>query len=95
MRLLDRALESTTTANYPATTADLVAAHGDTDLELPNGTETVGDVLRRLPAQTYSDKQEMRTALYGALSTKGVGRVGYSDRNPVQPGEDGPDQVSL
>ncbi len=81
--------------SYPATTDDLIDAYGDVELELPNGTESLGDVLERLTTETYEDAEQARLAVYSAVSTKGIGRVGYSDRDPVSIGEDGPDQVSF
>ena len=81
--------------SYPATTDDLIDAYGDVELELPNGTETLGDVLQRLTPETYEDAEQARLAVYSAVSTKGIGRVGYSDRDPVSISEDGPEQVSF
>ena len=95
MRLLERATTPMDRHDYPATTADLVEAYGDVELELPNGTESLGEVLERLTPETYEDAGQARLALYSAISTKGVGRVGYSDRDPVSIGEDGPEQLSL
>lgn len=95
MRLLDSATDPVGRHSYPATTEELADAHGDVVLQLPNGTETLGDVLARLTSETYEDAEQARLALYSALSTKAIGREGYSDRDPTCPGEDGPDQVSF
>ncbi|MFB6075300.1 MAG: DUF2795 domain-containing protein [Haloarculaceae archaeon] len=95
MRLFDTATEAFRTHSYPATTGDLIEAYGDRELALPNGTETVGEVLGRLTPETYESAEDARLAMYSAVSAKGVGRVGYSDRDPVAPGEDGPDPLSL
>lgn len=92
---MDGATEAMATHTYPATTADLIDAYGDVELELPNGTESLGDVLERLTPETYESAEQARLAVYSAVSTKAVGRVGYSDRDPVSMGEDGPDEVSF
>lgn len=81
---------------YPATTGELIAAHGDRPIELPNGSETVGDALDRIGRETYESPEEFRLTLQSALSSKAVGRVGYSDRDPMPPGSvDGPPQLSF
>ena len=95
MRLFDTADEMFTTQSYPATTTDLIDAHGHLTLDLPNGTETVADVMGRLTEETYETADEARLAAYSAISQKGIGRKGYSDRDPICMGEDGPEQVSF
>jgi len=95
MRLFDDADEMFTTQSYPATTADLIESHGHLTLELPNGSETIADVLGRLTEETYETEDEARLAAYSAVSQKGIGRKGYSDRDPIAMGEDGPDEVSF
>ncbi|AFZ72680.1 DUF5789 family protein [Natronobacterium gregoryi] len=71
---------------YPATTDELIAEHGDRVLELPNGSEAVGDVLARLESETFETPEDARFAIYAAVSDKAVGRVGYSDRDPTPVG---------
>lgn len=95
MRLLDNATTPLNDHDYPATTADLIEAYGDVELELPNGTEALGEVLERLTPETYESAEQARLAMYSAVSTKGIGRVGYSDRDPVSISEDGPEQLSF
>ncbi|WIV66691.1 DUF5789 family protein [Natrialbaceae archaeon AArc-T1-2] len=81
---------------YPATTEELIEAYGDRSLELPNGTETVGEVLARLDSETFESPEEARFAVQCAVSNKAVGRVGYSDRDPTPLGSPyGPDAVSF
>lgn len=71
---------------YPITTADLVEEIGDEEIDLQIGTETVGDVFGRLASETYEDPSEAYTMFLSGLSTKAIGRKGYSDRDPpVQP----------
>lgn len=81
---------------YPATTEDLIEAYGDRTLDLPNGTETVGDVLARLESETFESPEDARFAVYCGVSEKAVGRVGYSDRDPTPLGSPyAPDAVSF
>ena len=95
MRLFDNATEMFTTHEYPATTTDLIDSHGHLTLELPNGSETIADVLGRMTEETYDNAEEARLATYSAVSQKAIGRKGYSDRDPICMGEDGPDEVSF
>ncbi len=95
MRLLDDATDLYDGHSYPATTTDLIEAYGDQELELPNGTETLATVLGRLDDETFQTSDEARMATYSAVSDSAVGRVGYSDRDPTCPGEDGHTHLSL
>ena len=81
---------------YPATTEELIDEYGDRTLELPNGTETVADVLGRLESETFESPDDVRLSLSCAVSEKAVGRVGYSDRDPNPVGSPyTPDAVSF
>ncbi|WP_247003610.1 DUF5789 family protein [Halosolutus gelatinilyticus] len=81
---------------YPATTEELIEEHGDRTLELPNGSETVAEVLARLESETFENPEDARFAIYGAVSDKAIGRVGYSDRDPTPVGSPyTPDAVSF
>ena len=95
MRLLDRATTPMNDHTYPATTADLIEAYGDIELEHPNGTETLGDVLSRIGGETYENAEDARTAAMSVVGSDAIGRKGYSDRDPIAMGEDGPDQLSF
>ncbi|MFB6309389.1 MAG: DUF2795 domain-containing protein [Haloarculaceae archaeon] len=95
MRMLDTADDAFDTQSYPTTTEALIDAVGDVELQLPNGTETVGDALSRLDSETFETAEQARTATYSAVSSKAIGRKNYSDRDPVCPGEDGPEEVSF
>jgi hypothetical protein len=81
---------------YPATTEELIADYGDRSLDLPNGSETVEEVLGRLESETFTNSEEARFAVYSAVSNKAIGRVGYSDRDPTPLGSPyAPDAVSF
>lgn len=80
---------------YPATTAELVEAHGNVPLELPNGSESVGEVLSRLGEATYESPEEVHEALQSVVGHEAVGRRFYSDRDAPTLGEYGPEPVSF
>ena len=81
---------------YPATTEEMIDAYGDRTLELPNGSETVAEVLARLESETFESPEDARFAVYSAVSDKAIGRVGYSDRDPTPVGSPyAPDAVSF
>jgi len=81
---------------YPATTEEMIDAYGDRTLELPNGSETVAEVLARLESETFESPEDARFAVYSAVSDKAIGRVGYSDRDPMPVGSPyTPDAVSF
>jgi hypothetical protein len=81
--------------SYPATTEELIQEYGDLELMLPNGTETLGTMLSRLENQTFDDAEAARLATHSAVSDKAIGRKFYSDRDPTDPGEDGPEPLSF
>lgn len=81
--------------NFPATSEELIAEHGDIDLELPNGEETFGDALGRLGETTFESAEDARLATYSAVSKDAIGRENYSDRDAPAIGEKGPDPLSF
>lgn len=95
MRLLANAEEKLDTHSFPATTAEVIAEYGEVELDLPNGSETLGDALSRLGDETFPDAESAKTAARSAVSEKAIGRKGYSDRDSPAVGEDGPDQLSF
>jgi len=92
---LNQATELLRQHDYPATTKQLADSYGDYELDLPNGTETLGEVLRRVESETFGSSGEAEELLYSAVSGKAIGRKGYSDRDPTSLGEDGPEQLSF
>lgn len=95
MRLFTEANERFETHSYPATTQELIEAHGDLELRLPNGTETIETALSRVGDETYHDAEAAQLAMYGAVSDKAIGRKYYSDRDPTALGETGYEQMSF
>ncbi|MFC4450717.1 DUF5789 family protein [Halorussus aquaticus] len=92
---LKQATELLRQHDYPATTNQLADSYGDYELDHPNGTETLGEVLRRVEDETFSSSIEAEELLYSAVSSGAIGRKGYSDRDPTTLGTMGPGQVSF
>jgi len=95
MRLTRTVADCCAEHTYPTTTGRFIEEHGETELELPNGAVTVGEVLGRLPSHELETVEDARFTIYSALSEDAIGRKGYSDRDPRCPGEGISDQVSL
>ena len=92
---LKEATEMLRLHDYPATTSQLANSYDDYELQLPNGTENLGDVFERVDDETFDAPGEAEATLYSAVSSKAVGREGYSDRDPTVLGGAGPDQISF
>ncbi|WP_135823426.1 DUF5789 family protein [Halorussus ruber] len=92
---LQQASELLRQHEYPATTDQLTETYGDYELELANGTETIGEVFARVESETCGTSTEAEELLYSAVSGKAIGRKGYSDRDPTTLGTMGPGQVSF
>ncbi|PSQ10454.1 hypothetical protein BRC93_09575 [Halobacteriales archaeon QS_5_70_15] len=60
--------------SYPVSSAELGAEYADQPIDLPNETETVGDVFDRLD-QEFDSAAEAREALYGELTGEDVDRA--------------------
>lgn len=83
-------------AEYPMTSEELKDVCAGHVLELPNGEEAVPVVIDRLGEETYDRPEDALFALYAGVSSKAIGRTGYSDRDPTPPGAiEGHDQVSF
>jgi hypothetical protein len=80
---------------YPATTEELVEAYGEQKIELPNGSETLADVLVRAGSETYMTADDARNALLCGVGHEAIGRRYYSDRDAYAMGERGPGDVSF
>lgn len=93
---LNRTDDAIEAHEYPATSTELIEAHGEEIIELSDGTETFAQVLGRLGETTYDDAEAVRQALFSAVGADAVGRRYYSDRDPRAPGEGyGPEQISF
>lgn len=87
--------DSCAAQSYPTTTEELIEAHGDTEITLPNGAVTLGEVLDCMPDETLETAEEARLTTYSALGEAAIGRKGYSDRDPTSMSEDGHETLSL
>lgn len=95
MRFMERADESFDAHTYPATTRELIDEYGEMELELPNGTETLGEALARTGGETFETAEAAKLAARCGVSEKGIGRKFYSDRDAPTVGEAGPGDVSF
>jgi hypothetical protein len=83
-------------ADYPLTTDELLETLEHAELELQNGSEPIAEILDRTGAETYETAEDARLALYNCVSSKAIGRKGYSDRDPTTPGSQyGHEQLSF
>ncbi len=89
--------ETMDTLDYPIDHADLIAEHGDTELEYSDGTTTLEGILEPLQDedQTYEDREELETMIKNMVGSDAVGREGYSDRGTSSDPEGDEDQESL
>lgn len=80
--------------SFPTTSTELIEAHGDVEIELPDGVVTLGDVLAQLPEWEFQVAEDARLMTYSAFGTAAIGRKGYTDRDSPCVGE-GVEQVSF
>jgi hypothetical protein len=80
---------------YPTTSEEIIAAHGNATVQLADGSERLGDVLERFGDQTFDAPDEVFETLRAGVCHRGVGRRFYSDRDPTTDGENGPQPVSF
>lgn len=80
---------------FPATCEDLLAAVGDAELDLPNGTASVAAAIERGGGDTFETREDAELALVSGVGREAIGRHHYSDRDPTTLGGDGPRPVSF
>jgi len=80
---------------FPITTDEIIADHGEHELELQRGTEQVGEILERLGTEEFDSPEDVRLSVRSAVGHKAIGRRFYSDRDPTALGESGPTPLSL
>lgn len=95
MRMLSDATDAFESYDYPIAAEEIIETDGDIELELPNGTESLGEALSRSAPETFENAEDAEFAAFAGVSSKAIGRKGYSDRDPICMGEDGPDEVSF
>lgn len=75
--------------DYPVDNDELLDQYGDEQLELPDGTATLSEVLEGAGEQTYEDEGELETMIMNMVGDEAVGRQQYSDRgDEPQEGDD-------
>lgn len=80
---------------FPATSEDLLAAVGDAELELPNGTASAAAAIERGGGDTFETREDAELAIASGVGREAVGRHHYSDRDPTTVGGDGPRRLSF
>lgn len=80
---------------FPATTDDVLAAVGDVELDLPNGTDSAAAAIERGGGDSFQTREDARLALLNGVGREAIGRHDYSDRDPTTPGGDGPRPLSF
>ena len=73
---------------YPATSDEIIAAHGNATVDLADGSERLADVLERFGDQTFHRPDEVFDTVRAGVCHRAIGRRFYSDRDPttdVQP----------
>ncbi|SEV88824.1 DUF5789 family protein [Halobacterium jilantaiense] len=80
--------------DYPASASALVDEYGDREIELPGGSQRVGEVLGLYEEddQEFDDAEAVRTAIHNLVGTEAVGRDNYSDRGGSTPDESTDDE---
>lgn len=76
--------------DYPTSTDELLAAYGDYEIELPDGSETLSEVLSPMADDSFDSPEAVRQAIYNMVGAEAVGRKGYTDRgagNGDMPGD--------
>lgn len=68
---------------------ELTEEYGDREIDLPNGSETFGEILESLGDETYESAEEVRESLLNMVESEAVGREDYSDRGPATDEEEG------
>lgn len=71
--------------SYPVRREALAARYGDTIVELPNETESLGDVFDRLTDREYESAREARAAAVGEIAGVSVDSDGYNLERDLDP----------
>lgn len=68
---------------YPVTSEELAVTYGDTMLDLPNETESLGDVFDRLVDERYESPVEAREAVVNELTGREGGPREYNNERAL------------
>ena len=73
--------------SYPVTAEELLEEHGDSTIELEDGSMTLSEVLQIENERTFEDSEAVRQAIIAMVDSEAVGRDEYSDRGGTTPDE--------
>ena len=62
---------------FPVRSEELAEEYGDQPIDMPNETESLGSVFDRLEGEEYENAEEVREAVYGAVT----GRAGGAEES--------------
>lgn len=88
--ILDEVEADARDRKYPVGSEDLAAEYADQPIDMPNETESMGDVFRRLDDE-YETPEEVREALHGELTGEAGGRNEYNDERDLTALDDAED----
>ncbi|WP_380677054.1 DUF5789 family protein [Salinigranum sp. GCM10025319] len=74
---------------YPVTSEELAVTYGDTMLDLPNETESLGDVFDRLVEDRFESPREAREAVVNELTGRAGGPSEHNDERSLSELETG------
>jgi hypothetical protein len=66
--------------SYPLTTAELLGAYGEREIEHANGAATLQSILDPQDEETYDSAGEVRQSILNMIGDEAIGRKFYSDR---------------
>jgi hypothetical protein len=67
-------------ADYPMSKEELLERHGDRELELEDGSQTLREVLEPLGETTFESADDVKQSVMSMVSDEAIGRKKYSDR---------------
>lgn len=80
----DEAAGMLETQKYPVTSEELSAEYANTEIELANETESLGNVFGRLVDARFESPAEAREALFNELSGQAGGSAEFNDQRDVE-----------
>ncbi|EMA39910.1 DUF5789 family protein [Halococcus hamelinensis] len=88
--ILDEVEADVRDRKYPVGSEDLATEYADQPIDMPNETESMGDVFRRLDDE-YDTPEGVREALHGELTGEAGGRGEYNDERDLTALDDAED----
>ncbi|WP_226012668.1 DUF5789 family protein [Halomicrobium salinisoli] len=73
---------------YPVRGEELAVEYGDQSIDMPNETESLGSVFDRLVDEEFGSPQEVREAVYDAVTGEAAGPEEYNDERELSEIED-------